>query len=169
MLPRCYRHGKFYQRIKKARTTFRCPGFILLLPTAKTAPEVVHSQVRQTGFLSQSLPRLPWIDDMACRCRGPNVSAMYLFHWLNLCALNPHGTIEIRLHTSTLDPNKVTNWIKAHLRFVDCILAHDVAIPNDLQSQFELLCEIWDDESLAEFYAACAERFGTILHVPQYA
>jgi len=91
------------------------------------------------------------------------------YYWLNLHALAEHGTLEIRLHTSTLDARKVCNWVKAHLQFVDYILAHGVEFPADLQSQFELLCEIWDDEFVADYYAGRASRFGTILHVPQYA
>jgi len=44
------------------------------------------------------------------------------YHWLNLDSIDKHGTIEIRLHSSTLDANKVCNWVKAHLRFVDWVV-----------------------------------------------
>lgn len=37
---------------------------------------------------------------------------------LNLSALSKHGTIEIRLHSGTLDPAKIFNWIKlAHAMY----------------------------------------------------
>ena len=93
--------------------------------------------------------------------------------WLNLYALAQHGTIEIRLHTSTLNSEKVSNWIKAHLRFADWCEAHT---PNEIgrafcgpmQDKFDALCDIIGPE-LGEFYAARAVKFGTPLRVREIA
>jgi hypothetical protein len=89
------------------------------------------------------------------------------YHWANLEAFRCHHTIEIRLHTSTLDANKVTNWVKAHLRFVDWVVAATdeevLGIPTDLTEQFAFLCNVWGDETLADFYAERAKTFGTMI------
>jgi len=88
------------------------------------------------------------------------------YKWANWQAYRAHGTVEIRLHTSTLDPEKICNWVKAHLRFVDWAIAHDESeireslTHYELDSQFGALAEIWADPALADFYAARAKKFG---------
>jgi hypothetical protein len=95
------------------------------------------------------------------------------YHWLNLQAIRHHGTIEIRLHTSTLDAEKVCNWVKAHLRFVEwavnCTSLTEIwqTLGGSVRSQFGKLCQIWADDELAQFYADRAEQWGTCLTVPQ--
>ena len=90
--------------------------------------------------------------------------------WLNLAALSDHRTIEIRLHTSTLDADKVTNWVKAHLRFVEWAMTQTIerierVFTGTLQQQFNALCGIWGDDSLSEFYADRAHKWGTTFAV----
>lgn len=41
---------------------------------------------------------------------------------MNLLALEEHGTIEIRLHQGTLDPNEAIAWIKFGQYFIDTVL-----------------------------------------------
>ena len=95
------------------------------------------------------------------------------YKWANLAAFCVHGTIEIRLHTSTLDGNKVTNWVKAHARFIDWVVATTdeevLGIPTDLTEQFGFLCNVWADETLADFYAERAKTFGTVLEALEVA
>jgi hypothetical protein len=87
------------------------------------------------------------------------------YHWLNLCSLIRHHTIEIRLHSSTLDAEKVCNWAKAHTRFVDWALSvtaervHRV-LSGSRQEVFLAVAKIIGAD-LAEFYAERAEQFGT--------
>ena len=96
------------------------------------------------------------------------------YHWLNLQAIRQHGTIEIRLHTSTLDAEKVCNWVKAQLRrFVEwaircaSLLQIWTILGGSIQSQFNKLCRIWADDELGQFYANRAYHWGTCLTVPQ--
>jgi hypothetical protein len=89
------------------------------------------------------------------------------YQWCNFAAYAEHSTVEIRLHTSTLDEDKISNWVKAHARFIDwAVSATDEEIdglPSNLSAQFDMLCEIWADESLAVFYRRRAKKFGTTL------
>src|SRR5262245_273760 len=39
--------------------------------------------------------------------------------WINPCAYQQHGTIEVRLHSGTLNPVKIKHWIILHTVFVD--------------------------------------------------
>jgi hypothetical protein len=88
------------------------------------------------------------------------------YKWANWQAYYAHRTVEIRLHTSTLDPEKICNWVKAHLRFVDWAIAHDETeireslTHYELDAQFGALAEIWADPALADFYARRAAKFG---------
>lgn len=84
--------------------------------------------------------------------------------WLNLYALRDHGTIEIRLHSSTLNAEKVGNWAKLNLRFADYCAQWSISYLQERfqgtrQEKFDTLCDIVGLE-LGEYYAQRAREFG---------
>ena len=86
------------------------------------------------------------------------------YWWTNWSS--PHGTVEIRLHSGTIDGAKVTNWAIAHCRFVDRVRGmffNDILQLRNAtpQQQFDFLCETWRDDRLAAFYRDRAAHFGT--------
>lgn len=94
----------------------------------------------------------------------PGASGRY--HWFNLRAYQRHRTFEVRLHTGTLNSDKVCNWIKAHTRFADWASAHsfdeiDAMFSGSADERFAALAEIWDDSELTEYYRGRAGAFGT--------
>jgi formylmethanofuran dehydrogenase subunit E len=96
------------------------------------------------------------------------------YQWCNVSAYYRHGTVEIRLHSATLDAEKICNWVKAHARFIDWAVKHTPwEIRNRFQGspseQFQALAEIWDDTGLADFYRRRAEKFGTCYRALQVA
>ena len=125
-----------------------------------------HSFVPTDRRKNHYCQSIPWsasdIDDCTTR---RDFERWERYIWVNLCAISKHGTIEIRLHSSTLDARKVANWAKAHLRFVDWIVdGGDIeSLTGDKQAQFNALSAIWNDEDLARFYAGGAGKFGTDL------
>ena len=99
------------------------------------------------------------------------------YHWVNLNAYGRHRTIEIRLHTATLDGDKVCNWVKAHTRFIDWAQNKSLAEIDEVfgcsrkgrttQSKFNEIGKVWKDSALSDFYASRARQFGTNLGVLQ--
>jgi hypothetical protein len=89
------------------------------------------------------------------------------YQWLNLAAYKEHGTFEVRSHSGTLNASKASNWVVAHIRFIDAVAAMTVDevfarfAGNDAQSNFAALAEIWNDADLTEYYAGRAAKFGT--------
>jgi len=90
------------------------------------------------------------------------------YTWINLNAYSKHGTFEVRLHTATLDGDKVCNWIKAHTRFIDW--ARDKTLDElegifagSAKSKFRALATIWADSELSDFYGCRAKKNGTDL------
>ena len=89
------------------------------------------------------------------------------YRWCNVWAISAHSTIEIRLHSATLEAEKICNWVKVHTRFVDwATRAADRQIAAldglDLAEQFAQLRAIVGRE-LADFYLVPARKFGTEL------
>jgi hypothetical protein len=72
-----------------------------------------------------------------------------------------HRTFEIRLHSATLDGNKVCNWIKAHARFIDFVKDKTIDELREIfaENHFRVLDEIWDEADLTYYYAQRAETF----------
>jgi hypothetical protein len=102
---------------------------------------------------------------------GRFASGVSRYMWFNIAAYNGHRTFEIRLHGGTLDVRKITNWVKAHVRFADWASSRsreDIrrAFRGTVQDRFAKLAEIWQDKELADFYAARAEKFGTVVREP---
>jgi len=92
------------------------------------------------------------------------------YQWLNLLAYRKHRTIEVRLHTATLNPVKVNNWVMLHLRFTDAMAQMSVgevmrrfstASPDE---QFNRLATIIGPD-LADYYRERAREFGTSYNV----
>jgi hypothetical protein len=88
------------------------------------------------------------------------------YQWINLAAFNVHGTFEVRLHSATLEGEKVCNWVKAHTRFIDRVRNMtfneiDAFFGQTVKTQFAGLAKTWDDTELTDFYAGRAEKFGT--------
>ena len=89
------------------------------------------------------------------------------YHVCNLTAFDRHKTIEIRLHSATLDAAKISNWVKAHTRFVDFCAARtarglrSIFRGKSKNQVFRVLAQrAWRDESLAQFYSERAAKFG---------
>lgn len=88
------------------------------------------------------------------------------YKWVNVCAFDEHGTIEVRLHGGTLHARTVTDWVVAHLRFVEHFAVYapdDVramfrgAIKGDIAPQVEALRAAWSDDELYERMANKAQ------------
>lgn len=97
------------------------------------------------------------------------------YRWINVMAYTEHGTFELRLHSATVNGEKVCNWVKAHVKFVDCVknLAQwDIcAMFRDKtdSEKFAALAKLWGDKELADFYKDRAAGFGTELGAPSRA
>ncbi len=77
--------------------------------------------------------------------------------WVNWAAYNAHKSLEIRLHEGTFEGDKVVNWVRAHITFVDWAsrLGYDEVVNVVDTNHRELLSSIWDgagQEDLAEYY-----------------
>jgi hypothetical protein len=88
------------------------------------------------------------------------------YAWINVKAYARHGTLEVRLHTATLEQGKICNWVKAHARFIDCVRnltfkQIDSLFGDNAHTQFNGLSKIWKDGDLTDFYAKRAAKFGT--------
>ena len=87
------------------------------------------------------------------------------YQWFNVHSYVCHKSLEIRLHSSTLEADKVCNWVKAHLRFVDWIVnGGDInRLTGTTQERFAVLSEIWADDELSAFYVERTGNSGPIL------
>jgi hypothetical protein len=78
--------------------------------------------------------------------------------WLNWAAYAEHNTVEVRLHEGTLDGCAVTNWVKAHLRFIDAVKDMTPGQitrkfgKKTLKTQFRNMKDIWMDDELSTYY-----------------
>lgn len=89
------------------------------------------------------------------------------YQWVNFAAYLAHGTVEIRLHSATLDSTKIRNWIVANLRFIESV--KDLSIDQiskrfggnrTAQSTFRALADCWNRPALVEYYRQRAASFG---------
>lgn len=112
-------------------------------------------------------------DRIASRCGSR-------YAWLNVAsAYSSHRTFEVRLHTGTLNRDKIVNWVRAHLLFVDwCIQFpgcqrtlierfYDLSAgaPRPLAQQFdEMRLSAWQmARDLVPYYQQRARTFGADL------
>ena len=89
------------------------------------------------------------------------------YHWVNLASYRRHRTVEIRVHSATLAPDKICNWVKAHTRFVDAVKDMSNSMIDRKfgirpETQRKGLYQVWGDESLAEFYHGRAAQFSLV-------
>jgi len=77
------------------------------------------------------------------------------YKWMNVASLRSHNTIEIRLHSGTLDSDKVCNWIKAHLAF--WIYYRDQSPTGE--TLFEVFDTVDTTRGLSDFYRARQKLF----------
>ena len=97
------------------------------------------------------------------------------YHVCNLTAYDRHKTIEIRLHSATLNAQKIANWVKAHTRFIDFCTARTArglrSVFRDKTNNqvFRVLADrVWREDSLAQFYLSRAAKFGhSLKYVPR--
>jgi len=115
-----------------------------------------------------------WRGDNCDYCHAPSYSADHIrnlrpsrfrdwaansqrFLYVNWCALGDHTTVEIRLHSGTVDSKEVTDWVIAHTRFADWALSKtldeiDAVIDGTVENDFQALSDIWGDDDLTAFY-----------------
>jgi hypothetical protein len=94
------------------------------------------------------------------------------YQWLNLASYCRHSTFEIRLHSGTLDSDKICNWVIAHARLIDWASTRTMAQIHaelsglSVQGLFNKLSAIWADAELTAFYVNRASKFGRALGNP---
>jgi len=79
---------------------------------------------------------------------------------LNLCALQEHGSIEIRLHEGTLDYFEAESWIKFGQRFIDRVLKHSI---KDSRDATNLLKKVRVSQDAQKMLIDKAKKYG---HIP---
>ena len=113
-----------------------------------------------------------WTADDACNAWNDGEEFRYWadrdrYQWINTSAYLEHKTIEIRLHTATLNPVKANNWAMAHLRFVDAVSKLSIGEvmrrfgSGSPSERFARLATILGTD-LADYYRERAREFGTV-------
>ncbi len=77
--------------------------------------------------------------------------------WLNWSAYYDYGTIEIRSHEGTLDPEAICNWVKAHMVFVDwATKVGEKTVLDTLRGTksklFSIIADIWSEAGQSELH-----------------
>jgi hypothetical protein len=92
------------------------------------------------------------------------------YKWVNFQAFKRHRTVEVRSHQGTIDYEKISNWIKAHLRFADwCVeqgsreAVHRVfsqeKIVGSVRNAFLYMAQaIWKDRNMARWFRDRASK-----------
>lgn len=90
------------------------------------------------------------------------------YRWVNFTAFSQHGTFEIRLHEGTVDPADVLPWIRAHLRFIEKVVAlPNMAAVNDMRrtstrGQYLAVRDLIRHRGLLSYFRRRAERAGKL-------
>jgi hypothetical protein len=85
------------------------------------------------------------------------------YTFVNWNSYGVHTTVEVRLHHATRDAAEITNWVKAHARFVDWALeqtfesVRDTFIDGNIGHNFAAIANIWNSPSLRTYYLRRAE------------
>lgn len=93
-------------------------------------------------------------------------SATEKYTWVNWQTYNRIKTVELRVHSATLNPTKIINWVKAHARFIDKVVTMSEAevqralAGRSVYDQFNTIAGWWDDNELKQFYLERAQGFG---------
>lgn len=139
-----------------------CAGYAL---TAKIWQSFVVASRRSNGYcrnLKWDCDTLRDIEDFTDFAESED-----RYQWLNVAAYAEHSTLEVRLHTGTLNGDKVCNWVKAHIKFVDYISKMSYWSVRALfegktdSEVFDLLATIWNDSELTDYYRERARKYGT--------
>jgi hypothetical protein len=144
-------------------------GFML---TAKLWGSFVSAERRENRYCwairwtREQLERLTTAEEFTDFCWSID-----RYTWVNLASYRKHRTIELRLHSATLNADKITNWVKALCRFADfCALKTwrelETIFDGDLQAQFNALAGILRDDSLALYLADRTNQFGACIVAP---
>ncbi len=85
------------------------------------------------------------------------------YSWVNWCAYNRFGSLEIRSHEGTVDDVAIKNWTKAHLSFVDWAVKHSISkieetFSGNLVNNFDALCDIWEQAGHSNLVAYYIEK-----------
>jgi hypothetical protein len=95
--------------------------------------------------------------------------------WVNWHSLSNHGTVEIRLHHGTIDYAKISNWVKAHTRFIDWCAGiadhkkiHEFLRKKSVRDQFLAISKVaWKDNELARWLRDRAQKLhGVVSPLP---
>lgn len=139
-----------------------CAAYAL---TAQVWQSFVSRSRRNNGYcgdLEWDVDELEDVYHFACWASGQN-----RYQWFNVSAYAAHRTLEVRLHSGTLNANKVCNWIVAHIKFVDYVAklpywkVRDMFEGRSKVEIFNLLASIWGDTELTAFYVERARKHGT--------
>lgn len=119
---------------------------LLIARSWKNNEEEIFEQVARRRRDGEPCPAwepqdLEWLTQWAEGSQ--NEEAQYVTHErrdLNLAALSEHGSIEIRLHEGTLDPDVAIAWVQFGQRFIHRVLKRITPIPteNNLLSGIKL-------------------------------
>lgn len=89
----------------------------------------------------------------------------YRYKWFNVMAYNKHRTLEVRLHSGTMNAEKITNWVVAHTRFWEWLIHQSE--PDAIYTHFNRknvwgkLVNIWESDALARYFTARREQFAS--------
>jgi hypothetical protein len=83
------------------------------------------------------------------------------FNWTSLSNLWHYGTVEVRLHQGTLCFQKIINWVRAHIKFVDWTKRHTTKeisdmfvadwLVDDSDQIYRKLRRIWKNKLIKEY------------------
>lgn len=89
----------------------------------------------------------------------------YRYKWFNVMSMTKHGTMEVRLHSGTMNAEKINNWVLAHLKFWNWLIVQPEpkAVYDHLyrKGTFKKLCAIWESDRLTRYYTARREQFAS--------
>ena len=103
--------------------------------------------------------------DMSFRDWVSTICAGERYQWVNFNSYNRFKTVELRHHAGSLNAEKITNWVKAHTRFIDAVVALPVAEivrllkGKSTHDQLAVIAGWWDDTALTEHYRERAAHF----------
>ena len=131
--------------------------------------EVWGAMVPDTRRANHYCHKLEWSLDDVKAIADENDWARFAscdrYQWCNMAAYTWHKSIEIRLHTATLDYDKIANWVIAHCRFVDAV--KDIPISNirdifrgTARQRFRAVATLWQSEELTGYYQERASQWG---------
>ncbi len=82
--------------------------------------------------------------------------------WINWMSYPKFGTVEIRLHEGTLDYETISNWIKAHLTFIEFVRSDTSEEFSNLHLRqiYTSFRSLFEDKSIPNFYRNKAKTNG---------